>query len=347
MKSFQPSFFDESERLAALSRLKDPLEELAKRIDFEMFRSVLTDALRAKPDRKSPAGRKPLDVILMFKALVIQRLFNLSDEQLEYQITDRLSFTRFLGLHIGETIPDYTSFWGFREALAEKGLERELFDHFAARLEAEGVFAKTGSIIDATIVQVPRQRNSREENATIKAGQVPAEWEDQKRAHKDTDARWVKKNGVNSYGYKDHIKTDAGTNLITNYVVTSANVHDSVPFAELLDESDQGKTLHADSAYKSSESDKLLATFGIDNQVHEKGNRGAALTETQRRHNWQKSKIRALVEHVFGFMENSMNGICLRTIGMKRAKCVIGLTNLVYNFCRYAQLVRLGRVQTV
>ena len=103
MKIFQASFFDESKRLAALSRLRDPLEELAKHIDFEMFRPILNDALR-KAERKSPAGRKPLDVILMFKALIIQRLFNLSDEQLEYQITDRLSFTRFLGLHIGETL---------------------------------------------------------------------------------------------------------------------------------------------------------------------------------------------------------------------------------------------------
>lgn len=345
MKSYQVSFFDESQRLAALSRLNDPLVELAKRIDFEMFRPILIEALR-KAERKSPAGRKPLDVILMFKALIIQRLFNLSDEQLEYQITDRLSFTRFLGLHIGETIPDYTSFWGFREALAEKGLERQLFERFAAKLEAEGVLAKTGSIIDATIVDVPRQRNKREENERIKAGQVPAEWDDAKRAHKDTDARWVKKNGVNFFGYKDHIKTDSGTNLITDYRVTSANVHDSVPFKELVGESDQGTSLHADSAYKSAENDERLEALGIKNQIHEKGNRAGGLSEARLRHNRQKSKIRALVEHVFGFMENSMNRIFLRTIGMKRAKCAIGLANLVYNLCRYTQLIRLGRIQT-
>ena len=156
----------------------------------------------------------------MFKALIIQRLFNLSDEQLEYQITDRLSFTRFLGLHIGETLPDYMSFWGFREALAEKGLERQLFNQFSSKLEAEGVFAKNGSIIDATIVEIPKQRNSREENAKIKAGQVPVDWDENKSSHKDTDARWVKKNGVSFFGYKDHIKTDADTSLITDYRVT-------------------------------------------------------------------------------------------------------------------------------
>lgn len=344
MKSYQVSFFDESQRLAALSRLKDPLEELKKHIDFEMFRPILTEALR-NVERKSPAGRKPLDVILMFKALIIQRLFNLSDEQLEYQITDRLSFTRFLGLHIGETIPDYSSFWRFREALAEKGLERKLFERFSTKLEADGVFAKAGSIIDATIVEVPRQRNSREVNARIKAGEVPAEWDDHKRVHKDTDARWVRKNGVNYFGYKDHIKTDAGTSLITDYRVTVASTHDSVVLKELLSEADAGKPLHADGAYTGQEIEGMLKELNIENQVCEKGRRGAPLSETQRRHNRQKSKIRALVEHVFGFMENSMNGIFLRCIGLKRARCQIGLANLTYNICRYAQLVRLNRVQ--
>lgn len=200
MKTYQISFFDESKRLAALSRLGDPLEQLSKHIDFEMFRPVLTEAFR-KVDRKSPAGRKPLDVILMFKAMVIQRLFNLSDEQLEFQITDRSTFTRFLGLNSGETIPDYTSFWGFRESLMEKGLERKLFNQFSAKLEAEGIYAKSGSIIDATIVEVPKQRNSREENAQIKLGKVPVDWDEDKSCHKDTDARWVKKNGVSFFGY--------------------------------------------------------------------------------------------------------------------------------------------------
>ena len=281
MKKFQTSFFDESKRLAALSRLRDPLEELSKHIDFNMFRPILTETLR-KAERKSPAGRKPLDVILMFKTLIIQRLFNLSDEQLEYQITDRLSFTRFLGLHIGETIPDYTSFWGFREALAEKGLERQLFNEFSAKLEAEGVFAKNGSIIDATIVEIPKQRNSREENAKIKAGQVPVDWDENKSSHKDTDARWLKKNGVSFFGYKDHIKTDADTSLITDYRVTAASTHDSVALKELVNEADAGKPLHADSAYTGEEIEEVLKELNIENKVCEKGYRGAPLTEAQR-----------------------------------------------------------------
>jgi IS5 family transposase len=229
--------------------------------------------------------------------------------------------------------------------LAEKGLERQLFNHFSAKLEAEGVFAKSGSIIDATIVEVPKQRNSREENARIKAGHVPVEWDENKSTHKDTDARWVKKNGVSFFGYKDHIKTDAGTSLITDYRVTAASTHDSVILKELVNEADEGKPLHADSAYTGEEIEQILKDLNIENKVCEKGYRGAPLTETQRRHNHQKSKIRAMVEHVFGFMENSMNGIFLRCIGIKRATCQIGLANLTYNICCYAQLIRLNRVQ--
>ena len=133
--------------------------------------------------------------------------------------------------------------------------------------------------------------------------------------------------------------------LITDYRVTAASVHDSVVLSEMLGEGDNGQSLHADSAYKSVECDKTLCSMKIENQIHEKGKRGTALTQTQLEHNRQKSKIRALVEHVFGFMENSMNGIFMRCIGIKRARCNIGLANLIYNICRYAQLIRLNRVQ--
>ena len=155
MKSYQPSFFDDSNRLTALRRLGDPLMELSKHIDCEMFRPKLEEALR-KEDRKSPAGRKPLDVIVMFKAILLQKFYNISDEQLEFQITDRYSFTNFLGLYGVSKVPDFTTFWKFRDQLATKGIERELFDLFHAKLEQEGVFAKAGSIVDATIVEVPR-----------------------------------------------------------------------------------------------------------------------------------------------------------------------------------------------
>ena len=107
MSTYQPSFFDEAERLAKLTKLKDPLEALKQHIQFEIFRPQL-EAVFNK-DRRSAAGRKAYDVVLMFKILTLQRLYNLSDEQAEFQINDRQSFQRFLGMHLGSAVPDFST----------------------------------------------------------------------------------------------------------------------------------------------------------------------------------------------------------------------------------------------
>jgi transposase, IS5 family len=347
MSLYQPSFFDESERLTALSQLRDPLVELSRYIDFELFRPELA-AVFARGDEPA-TGRKPYDVVLMFKILILQRLFNLSDEQTEYQITDRLSFTRFLGLRLGSKIPDFTTVWRFREALTTAGVVKRLFDRFTAQLAAQGVLTKAGVIVDASIVEVPRQRNTREENAQIKNNRTPEAWKNQPRklAQKDLNARWTKKSGETFYGYKDHVRTDVGTVLITDYVVTSASTHDSKALGELIGPADRGQSLWADSAYKSDATDAQLKRWGVANQIHEKGTRGTELTDAQKVHNRQKSKIRCLVEHIFGYIQNSMHGPELEYIGLARIKTGIGLANLSYNLCRYVQLIRLGRIAAV
>jgi hypothetical protein len=194
-------------RLESLSRLGDPLEALNEQIPWETFRPV-REAVRQKP-RKFNAGRKPFEVVLMFKMLVLQSLYNLADEQVEYQVRDRLSFMRFLGLDVMSRIPDGTSVWLFRERLKERSLMNPLFDPFGDFLTASGYQARSGQIIDASIMRVPIQRNSREENARIKAGEVPEDWSEAKREQKDVEARWTEKHGKQYYGYKNHIDVDA------------------------------------------------------------------------------------------------------------------------------------------
>ena len=176
----QLGFFDAEKRLAALSAKGDPLEAIDRLVPWESFRADI-EAVVLTPDemRKSSAGRKPIDAIVMFRMLVLQALHNLSDEQAEYQVRDRLSFTRFLRLGIEDSIPDATTLWLFREKLAKAGLIEKLFDRFDQHLAAQGYMARGGQMIDATIVPVPKQRNSRDENETVKAGGTPAEWEKQ------------------------------------------------------------------------------------------------------------------------------------------------------------------------
>ena len=193
----QKGFFDVERRLEAISAKGDPLETIKKIVPWEDFRADIEAVTETKPEeRKSNAGRKPYDTILKFKIVVLQSLYNLSDEQTEYLIRDRISFMRFLDLELEDPVPDATTIWLFREALAQAGLIDKLFERFGQHLEAEGYIARGGQIIDATIVSVPKQRNTKEENEAIKAGKTPEGWEKQpaKNAQKDKDARWTKKN---------------------------------------------------------------------------------------------------------------------------------------------------------
>jgi IS5 family transposase len=207
--------------------------------------------------------------------------------------------------------------------------------------------ARAGQMIDATFVEVPKQRNTREENAQIKAGQVPEAWDEPKakakRRQKDTEARWTKKNDEKHYGYKNHINADAGNKLIQSYSVTHAAVHDSQVFDELLDQTIDAdgnkRAVYADSAYRSEAQEQRLDDADIESQVCEKGTRGKPLTEEQKQSNRTKSKVRARVEHVFG-AQAAMGGHVVRTIGLQRANVKIGLMNLVYNMKRLIQLIK-------
>ena len=339
----QPGFFDHDKRLAALSEKGDPLEAINAVVPWEIFRrSIEAVVLTPASERKSNAGRKPLDAVLKFKMLVLQSLYNLSDEQVEYQVRDRLSFARFLGLRLEDTVPDATSLWLFREALAKAGLIETLFAQFEQTLATNGYIARGGQIIDATIVAVPKQRNDREENKDIKAGEVPAAWktEPNKLAQKDCDARWTKKHGRSYFGYKNHINVDARYKLIRRYGVSDASVHDSREFSCLLDRTNTSRNVFADSAYRSADIEAALKVRGLKSRIHRRATRSHPLSALQEKANRKRSQVRARIEHVFGAQQTSLGGRLVRTIGLVRAKAKIGLQNLVYNIRRMVALER-------
>ncbi|MBB4861119.1 transposase [Novosphingobium chloroacetimidivorans] len=186
----QPSFFDLSDRYEALSGAGDPLERLAAVVDFEVFRGPLVVALRRSS--RGRGGRPPFDAVLMFKILVLQALYSLSDESTEFQIKDRLSFQRFLGLGLDGTVPDATTVWLFCERLVKAKAIARLFARFDAALTDRGYLAMGGQIIDATVVLAPKQRNTQEEKAAIREGRIPECWKDKpaKLRQEDRDARW-------------------------------------------------------------------------------------------------------------------------------------------------------------
>jgi len=342
MKNVNPlGLFDDHFLMEKLTKLGDPLQKLNEYINWNIFKAPLEVAFKNDKVDKSKGGRPPFDKLMMFKALIIQSLYNLSDDQLEYQIIDRASFKRFLGLKKSDKVPDSKTFWHFREKLIEKDVIMSLFTTFNETLDAAGVFANEGKMVDASFVEAPRQRNSREENKHIKeTGTAPKEWDDKpnKKRQKDINARWTKKNNSTFYGYKNHVKSDTKTKLIEKFEVTDASVHDSQPVEGLLTEKDEGQPFYADSAYTGEEQEKVYKKKKVINRVNEKGYRNKPLTDEQKAGNREKSKTRARVEHIFGFVENSMNGSFLRTIGIARAKAKIGMMNLTYNICRCTQL---------
>ena len=342
MKSFKKhrdySFFDQDIRLSKLTQLGDPLEKLNRGVDFELFRDILENNLSKL--QKGPGGRPPYDYVLMLQILILQRFYNLSDDQTEYQINDRMSFMRFLNLTIADGIPDSKTVWNFKEHLTDLELIEPIFNLFLKELDKLGLVVNGGRIIDASFIEMPKQRNSREENKQIKSGETPQIFTDNPSmlAQKDLDARWTKKNSIRFFGYKNHIKIDGKSKIITKYHVADASVHDSQALQVLLDDTDIGQDLHADSVYVGQNQEATIEKHQMINKVHEKGYKNAPLTEAQKESNTEKSRTRARVEHIFGFMENTINSMTLDCIGIKRATAHIGMMNLVYNMFRKIQL---------
>ena len=341
----QFGFFDANNRLEALSAKGDPLEAIDALVPWESLRAdIEAVVLTAEDAKKSKAGRKPIDAMVMFRMLILQSLYNLSDDQAEYQVSDRFSFTRFLKLGIEDRIPDSTTLWLFREKLLKAGLIETLFERFGRHLEAKGYIARGGQMVDATIVPVPKQRNTREENEAVKAGQTPAGWERKpaKNQQKDKDARWTKKHGKSFFGYKNHVNADARHKLIRRYDVTDASVHDSQKLDGLLNNTNTSQDVYADSAYRSAETEARLDERGFRSRIHNRASRNHPLSDAQVEANRMKSKVRAWIEHVFGAQENAPGGRIIRTIGAVRARAKIGLQNLVYNVRRLVILERMA-----
>jgi IS5 family transposase len=333
----QRGFWDDQKRVAKLQEKKPVLKRLADSIPWESFRPLLDKGYAH--ERKSNAGRKRIDPLILFKMLVLQQLFNLSDQELEFQVNDRRSFEEFVGLGVMNSIPDATTVAFFRDRLLKAGVIEELFEMFESYLRSQGLQARGGQIIDATLVPVPKQRNTREENEEIKAGRLPEGWDKNpdRLRQKDLDARWVKKNDTNYYGYKNSICIDVDHGFIRRYAVTPANIHDSQMLPRLLDPENEHDFVWADSAYSGECFADLLSLGGFESLIHEKGARNHPLSDEAKKMNRVKSAIRACVEHVFGCMTMSMGGKLTRKIGLERTEVWWGLKNLTFNFLRYLQ----------
>jgi len=342
----QPGFFDVDERLRRLRDLGDQLEAFGRVVDFEIFRSDLEAALAYAGGAKG--GRPPCDPVMMFKILVIQAQNTLSDERTEFLINDRLSFMRFLGLSLGDRVPDATTIWLFQEKLTKAGVIEALFARFDAAVRAAGTIPMSGQIVDASLLAAPRQRNIQDEKADLKAGRIPQEWQDKpaKLRQKDRDARWTVKFtkakpredgtkqvdiAVPAFGYQSHVSIDRRHGLIRRWAVTDAAAYEGRLLRHgLLDKTNTASQVWADTAYRSRANEIFMAENGFISRVHRKKPKGRSMAERTRRAKARKSGVRSRIEHVFAEQKSRM-GLFVRTIGIARARVKIGLANLTYN----------------
>ena len=329
-------------RLEKLERLKRVLPDLDLHVDFERLADEIEPSVAPRRISKSTKmGRPGYPIVLMLKMVILQQLYHLSDEEIEFQCLDRLTFQRFLGLNFEQNIPDAKTLWSFKEKLNKHHLGETLFLKFEQQLHQQGYIPRGGQLVDATLIPVPIQRNSKVENMQIKQGKTPEHWSENKRRQKDTDARWTKKNNQSYYGYKESVNADKKYKLIRKVHISTASEHDSQHAEFLLDPRNTSRDWFADSAYTGESIETLLGKTKMRPRIQRKGTKGKPLSECQKRRNHTLAKSRCRVEHIFaGF--KSMGGKMIRTIGLSRAKLQLNLKSTAYNMLRLCSLKRVG-----
>ncbi len=333
------SLFAEQERETKLDRIGDALSKLAEHVDFAALAAEIDDAA-PRPGRER-GGRPPFPTELMVRVLVIQQLYNLSDEQMEFQLLDRLSFQRFVGLRQSSQAPDRTTIWTFKERLIKAGAAERIFEAVNRQLDRHGYIARGGQMIDASIVPVPKQTLNKDEKGIVAQDAMPADWSASKRRQKDVQARWTKKHGKSYFGYKLSSSVDRRHKLIRRVHVSAASENDTLHFERVLDRGNTSRDVYADKGYVDSEREQRLRAQGWRLRIQRKGQAGRPLSDCQERRNRRIAKTRARVEHVFASLEQ-MGGKVLRSIGLARATLHLNWKAATYNLRRLCTLMEVG-----
>jgi IS5 family transposase len=272
-------------------------------------------------------GQRPIDPLVMLKAVMLQKWFGLSDPQAEEQLKDRISFRRFAGLGQDDRTPDETSFVRFRARLREAKLDRLIFDAILEHVGQQGLLVQAGTVVDATIIEQSRGR---------KTGQKDADGNDI--TTRDKEADFTKKHGQSYHGYKLHAAMDHGSGLLTGVVSSPASHHDSRYIDELIE--DETRAVLADSAYSEQARRDRLEKRGVAAGIIYKRLRGQKeLSPWQKKFNRLVARLRAVGEHPFAWMKRLMNFRCCRYRGLRRNDFDFVMTSAAYNVKRAASLL--------
>ena len=335
------SLFAAEEREHKLDRKGDLLTVLNTHVDVAAL-ALEMDRIAPRPS-ETRGGRPPFPTEVMVRVLILQQLYGLSDDALEFQLLDRLSFQRFCGLRPSSSIPDARTVWVFRERIREAGGAEALFDAVQVQLQRHGYLARGGQIIDASLVRAPIQHVNKEDKAILSEQATPASWTPAKRRQKDTEASWTKKHGQSHHGFKISISTDRAHKFIRRWHVSTAREHDTKPFEQVLDPLNTSRDVWADKGYQDAKREQRLNAQGWRMHIQRKAQPGRPQSACQKRRNTRIARPRARVEHVFASLA-AMGGKILRTIGLAHAEFGLDLKAAVYNLRRLCTLKEGGVV---
>lgn len=271
--------------------------------------------------REEGSGRPGYRPLAMFKALLLQSLYGLSDAELEEALGDRLSFRRFVGLSLEDEVPDHTTICRFRNRLIEAGLLEKLFAELDRQLETAGVILRRGTMLDATLIETGAARPPKGEEEAL-----------------DPDAGFARRSGKSgsTYGYKAHVGVDEGSGLIRSVITTAANVNDTVP-ADALIRGDE-RAVWADAAYHTHAREAALKTRGVKARLARRANKHHPLPPRLKRYNRLIARRRAAVETTFATLKRRMGLTAIRYIGLTKASAQITLAAMAFNLRRWAVL---------
>ena len=325
-------------RKRKIESLGDPLQIIARHIDFAHLAGLI-DGLFPRPEA-AKGGRPPYPTEVMVRVLILKRLYNLSDEQVEYQLLDRMSFQRFCQLSHSSNVPDRNTVWQFQQRIGVDGASA-IFQGVELQLQRHGYIARGGQAIDATLVSAPIQHFTKEDKAQLEQGQIPQDWSEAKRRQKDLDATHTKKHGKHHHGYKMSGSTDIKHKFIRKVFTGTASEHDSTHFDEVLDDGNTSRDVYADRGYPSEQRSEMLDALGYREHIQRKAQPNKPLSECQKKRNRRIAKTRARVEHPFAQIAQ-MGGKLIRTIGQARASAAMTLMAACYNLKRLAMFLQTG-----
>ena len=299
-------------------KLNQRLDKINCLIDWKPFEQAMNRIY------SSSSGRPSHPVLLLFKCLLLQAWYNLSDYALEEILDDRLSFRRFVGLSVSEQAPDHSVFSRFRDQLIQRGIHAKLFSELGRQMEGRRLIVKKGTLVDATVIEAAAKKPDQKEDGTAGTSLV------------DPEADWTKKGGRYLFGYKAHVGVDQGSELIRRIVLTPAHVHDGEVLPHVI--SGDENWVFADKAYDSEKNHVILQEKNLQNGILMKGTCTRKLSDVEKMCNRILSKLRCPVERVFGTLKRSYRYSRARYLGLRKNLLQLTITSMAYNLRRMEKL---------